>query len=83
MTTRLEFEFVTDIVVVVVLLLGFGALGLDAMPNDLWESLPALLVTAGPDLLCQLGQRRAHGVFPVVERAYASGHPRPLFHLRH
>ena len=39
-------EIATDIIVAVILLLGFGALGLAAAPDDLWEPSIALLVTA-------------------------------------
>lgn len=36
----------TDIVVAVILLVGFGAIGLAAAPDDLWAPSTALLVTA-------------------------------------
>ena len=39
-------EIMTDLVVAVLLLVGFGALGLAAMPDDLWTPAVALLVTA-------------------------------------
>src|SRR5262249_42831471 len=39
-------EVMTDIVVAVILLLGFGAIGLAALPDDLWVPSIALLVTA-------------------------------------
>jgi capsular polysaccharide transport system permease protein len=40
-------EIITDIIVAVILLVGFAAIGLAAMPDDLWEPAVALLVTAG------------------------------------
>lgn len=39
-------EFVTDIVVAVMLLAGFAAFGLPAMPSDVWGVANALIVTA-------------------------------------
>ncbi len=39
-------EIMTDVIVAVILLAGFGAIGLDAMPDDLWSPSVALLVTA-------------------------------------
>jgi len=39
-------EVATDIVVAVILLAGFGALGFAAAPHDLWAPSTALLVTA-------------------------------------
>jgi len=39
-------EIMTDVIVAVVLLIGFGAIGLAAMPDDLWSPSVALLVTA-------------------------------------
>jgi capsular polysaccharide transport system permease protein len=39
-------EIATDIVVAVILLVGFGAIGLSAVPDDLWEPSMALLATA-------------------------------------
>ena len=39
-------EIMTDVIVAVVLLVGFGAIGLAAMPDDLWSPSIALLVTA-------------------------------------
>ena len=39
-------EIMTDVVVAVVLLIGFGAIGMAAMPDDLWSPAIALLVTA-------------------------------------
>ncbi|MGE5271288.1 MAG: ABC transporter permease [Thiohalocapsa sp.] len=39
-------EVATDIVVAVILLAGFGAIGLAAMPDDLWAPSTALLATA-------------------------------------
>ncbi len=39
-------EIMTDVIVAVVLLLAFGAIGLAAMPDDLWEPAMALLATA-------------------------------------
>lgn len=46
-------EVATDIVVAVILLAGFGAIGLAAMPDDLWGPATALLVTAA--LGCGVG----------------------------
>ena len=46
-------EVMTDIVVAVILLAGFGAIGLAAMPDDLWGPSIALLVTAA--LGCGVG----------------------------
>lgn len=40
-------EVITDLIVAVILLIGFGAIGLAAMPDDLWDPAMALLVTAG------------------------------------
>jgi len=40
-------EIITDVIVAVLLLVGFGAIGLAAMPDDLWDPSMALLVTAG------------------------------------
>jgi capsular polysaccharide transport system permease protein len=40
-------EIITDLIVAVILLVGFGAIGLAAMPDDLWGPAMALLVTAG------------------------------------
>jgi capsular polysaccharide transport system permease protein len=39
-------EIMTDVIVAVVILLGFGAIGLASMPDDLWGPSVALLVTA-------------------------------------
>jgi capsular polysaccharide transport system permease protein len=39
-------EMITDVIVAVVLLLGFGFIGLQAAPDDLWTPSIALLVTA-------------------------------------
>ena len=39
-------EFATDITVAVILLLGFGAIGLASMPDDFWAPSVALVVTA-------------------------------------
>jgi capsular polysaccharide transport system permease protein len=39
-------EVATDIVVAVILLVGFGAIGLVAMPDDLWGPATAVLTTA-------------------------------------
>ena len=39
-------EIATDVVVAVILLVGFGAIGLAAMPDDFWGPSMALLVTA-------------------------------------
>ncbi len=39
-------EIMTDVIVAVILLIGFGAIGLAAMPDDLWGPSIALLVTA-------------------------------------
>jgi capsular polysaccharide transport system permease protein len=39
-------EIMTDVIVAVILLIGFGAIGLAAMPDDLWSPSVALLVTA-------------------------------------
>jgi capsular polysaccharide transport system permease protein len=39
-------EFVTDVIVAVLLLMGFTAIGLPAMPADLWTPAAVLLVTA-------------------------------------
>jgi ABC-type polysaccharide/polyol phosphate export permease/Flp pilus assembly protein TadD len=39
-------EIATDVIVAVILLAGFGAMGLAAMPDDLWGVSMALLVTA-------------------------------------
>ena len=39
-------EIMTDLVVAVILLVGFGAIGLAAMPDDLWSSAIALLAIA-------------------------------------
>ena len=39
-------EFVTDVLVAVLLLLGFAAAGLQSMPADLWMPAAALIVTA-------------------------------------
>ena len=39
-------EIMTDVIVAVALLVGFGAIGLAAMPDDLWGPSLALLVTA-------------------------------------
>jgi capsular polysaccharide transport system permease protein len=46
-------EVATDLVVAVVLLAGFAALSLPAMPDDMWSSSMALLVTAA--LGCGIG----------------------------
>jgi capsular polysaccharide transport system permease protein len=46
-------EVITDIVVAAILLAGFAALGVAAMPDDLWAPALALLVTAA--LGCGLG----------------------------
>src|SRR5207302_7602840 len=46
-------EIATDLIVAVILLAGFGALGLAAMPDDLWSPSVALLVTAA--LGCGVG----------------------------
>ncbi len=46
-------EIATDIVVAVILLAGFGAIGLAAAPDDLWGPSTALLVTAA--LGCGVG----------------------------
>jgi capsular polysaccharide transport system permease protein len=46
-------EIATDIVVAVLLLIGFGAIGIDAQPDDLWGPSIALLVTAA--LGCGVG----------------------------
>jgi capsular polysaccharide transport system permease protein len=45
-------EVMTDIVVAVVLLLGFGAIGFRAMPDELWDPSLALLVTAAFGVGC-------------------------------
>jgi ABC-type polysaccharide/polyol phosphate export permease/Flp pilus assembly protein TadD len=39
-------EITTDLIVAVILLVGFGAVGLAAMPDDLWGPAMALLATA-------------------------------------
>ena len=39
-------EMITDVIVAVVLLVGFGIIGLAAMPDDLWTPSTALLITA-------------------------------------
>jgi capsular polysaccharide transport system permease protein len=39
-------EMITDVIVAVVLLVGFGVIGLAATPDDLWAPSTALLVTA-------------------------------------
>jgi capsular polysaccharide transport system permease protein len=39
-------EMITDVIVAVVLLVGFGVIGLAATPDDLWTPSTALLVTA-------------------------------------
>jgi capsular polysaccharide transport system permease protein len=39
-------EVMTDVIVAVILLIGFGAIGLAAAPDDLWSPSIALLVTA-------------------------------------
>ena len=39
-------EIITDLIVAAILLVGFGAIGLAAMPADLWGPAMALLVTA-------------------------------------
>jgi capsular polysaccharide transport system permease protein len=39
-------EFATDLAVAVVLLAGFAAVGLPALPDDLWAAATALIVTA-------------------------------------
>jgi capsular polysaccharide transport system permease protein len=39
-------EIMTDLIVAVILLVGFSAIGLAAMPDDLWAPSIALLVTA-------------------------------------
>lgn len=46
-------EIITDAVVAVILLAGFGALGMAEMPDDLWNSAMALLATAA--LGCGVG----------------------------
>jgi len=50
-------EIMTDVVVAVILLVGFGAVGLAAMPDDLWSPSIALLVTAA--FGCGLGYLNA------------------------
>ena len=39
-------EFATDLVVAVLLLAGFAAVGIPALPDDLWSAATALIVTA-------------------------------------
>ncbi len=39
-------EIITDLIVAVILLVAFGAIGLASMPDDLWGPSVALLVTA-------------------------------------
>jgi ABC-type polysaccharide/polyol phosphate export permease/Flp pilus assembly protein TadD len=39
-------EFVTDVVIAVILLTGFAALGIPALPDDLWNVAAALIMTA-------------------------------------
>jgi len=39
-------EFATDLVVAAILLAGFAAIGIPAMPDDLWAAAMALIVTA-------------------------------------
>jgi capsular polysaccharide transport system permease protein len=39
-------EIITDVIIAVILLIGFGAIGLAAAPDDLWSPSVALLVTA-------------------------------------
>ena len=43
---RAAFEVMTDLIVAIVLLAGFLAIGLRAMPDDLWEPSIALLAVA-------------------------------------
>jgi len=50
-------EIMTDVIVAVILLIGFGAIGLAAMPDDLWSPSIALLVTAA--FGCGLGYLNA------------------------
>lgn len=45
-TARGLLEIVTDVIVAVILLAGFGAIGLAAFPDDFWGPAMALLVTA-------------------------------------
>ncbi len=63
-------EVMTDIVVAVILLAGFGTAGLAAMPDDLWGAASALLVTAM--LGCGVGYINAVATvfYPSWEKLY-------------
>lgn len=64
-------EITTDIIVAVVLLLGFGALGLAAAPDDLWEPSIALLVIAGLGCGCGFINAVLTVFFRSWEKVYA------------
>ncbi len=59
-------EFATDITVAVILLLGFTAIGLAAMPDDFWAPSAALVVTAA----FGIGIGCANAVITVFFRAW-------------
>jgi capsular polysaccharide transport system permease protein len=64
-------EIATDVIVAVILLCGFGAIGLAAAPDDLWDPSIALLVTAA--FGCGFGYINAVATvfFRSWEKAYA------------
>lgn len=63
-------EIMTDVIVAVILLIGFGAVGLAAAPDDLWGPAIALLVTAVFGYGCGYVNAVLTVFFPSWDKAY-------------
>ncbi len=63
-------EIMTDVIVAVVLLVGFGAVGLAAAPDDLWGPSIALLVTAAFGYGAGYVNAVLTAFFPSWDKAY-------------
>jgi capsular polysaccharide transport system permease protein len=63
-------EIMTDVIVAVMLLAGFAAIGLAAMPDDLWGPSMALLVTAALGVGCGFVNAVLTVFWPSWDRAY-------------
>ncbi len=76
-------EIMTDVIVAVILLIGFGAVGLAAAPDDLWGSVDRAPGHRRVRLWLWLRQRRPHRVLSVVGQNLRPGDAHPVFHLRY
>jgi capsular polysaccharide transport system permease protein len=64
-------EIITDLIVAAILLVGFGAIGLASMPDDLWGPAMALLVTAAFGCGCGYVNAVLTVFFRSWDKAYA------------